>query len=165
MNGMMSPKAVLLDFEEALSEGFIKVFLNAAIQRDMFHFVQANVKQAGQLGLKTNVKEIVVDVNILWYASTKQEFDREVAQFLDKCDKREPSYSTYFRTNWLNRFPPETWASFGRPSDALSGCFRLFIMTIISFLIFVQDLAQQRVSTVALTRSSGSMGNRYQLHS
>jgi hypothetical protein len=99
------------------------VFPNASVQRDMFHFVQANVKQAGQLGLKANVKEIVVDVNVLWYAPTKQDFDREVVQFLDKWDKREPSYSTYFRTNWLNRFPPETWASFGRPSDALSGYF------------------------------------------
>jgi hypothetical protein len=73
--GMMSPKAVLLDFEEALSEVFVKVFPNASVHRDMFHFVQANVKQAGQLGLKSIIKEIVVDVNVLWYAPTKKDFD------------------------------------------------------------------------------------------
>jgi hypothetical protein len=124
--GIMSPKAVLLDFEEALSDAFVKVFPNASVQRDMFLFVQANVKQAGQLGLKFVVKEIVIDINVLWYAPIKKDFDREVVQFLDKWDKREPSYATYFRNNWLNRFLPETWALFGRPSNALSGLFCRF---------------------------------------
>lgn len=35
----MSPKGVLLDFEEALSEGFVKVFPSAAVLADFFHFV------------------------------------------------------------------------------------------------------------------------------
>lgn len=35
----MSPKGVLLDFEEALSEGFVRVFPSATILADFFHFV------------------------------------------------------------------------------------------------------------------------------
>lgn len=36
---VMSPKGVLLDFEEALAEGFVKVFPDAAVLADFFHFV------------------------------------------------------------------------------------------------------------------------------
>jgi transposase-like protein len=134
---MMSPKAVLLDFEETLSAAFINVFPAASVQRDLFHLVQANMKQAGQLGLKAHAKEIVIDVNVLWFAPTKQEFDREVAQFLNKWDKKEPSYSTYFRTNWLNRFLPETWASFGRQRCAfrfVGFAIRYFYIILVLFL-------------------------------
>lgn len=35
----MSPKGVLLDFEEALADGFVKVFPDAAVLADFFHFV------------------------------------------------------------------------------------------------------------------------------
>jgi hypothetical protein len=66
-------------------------------------------------------EEISKDCDKLWVASTKQDFDKQVTTFIHKWDKEMSSYSAYFRTNWLNRFPPEEWASFGRPSDAPSG--------------------------------------------
>jgi hypothetical protein len=111
------------------------VFFTVSVQRDLFHLVQANVKQAGQLELKVHAKEIVIDVNILWFALTKQEFDREVAQFFDKWDKKKPSYSAYFCTNWLNHFPTETWALFGRPSDALSGLWFVILLFVVFILV------------------------------
>lgn len=49
----MSPRGVLLDFEEALSQGFVKVFPEASVLADFFHMVQANVKKIGQLGFKS----------------------------------------------------------------------------------------------------------------
>jgi hypothetical protein len=130
---MMSPKAVLLDFEKALAVAFTNVFPTVSVQCDLFHLVQANVKQAGQLEFKVHAKEIVIDVNVLWFASTKQ--DREVAQFFDKWDKKKPSYSAYFCTNWLNCFPTETWALFGRPNDALSGLWFVILLFVVFILV------------------------------
>jgi hypothetical protein len=123
---MMSPLRAYMDFEEALAEALQKVFPNATICRDFFHFIQANIKQAGKLGLKSLAKEIRTDCNILWYAPTKKEFDSRVQEFLQKWDNCEPTYSEYFRKNWLGRFKIEQWASFGRPSDALAGIFFFF---------------------------------------
>ncbi len=122
----MSPKGVFLDFEEALSKGFTNVFPTAAVYRDFFHFVQANVKQIAVLGFKSKAKELVPDLNKLWYAPTKSEFNIEVQQFLDKWDETVPTYTAYFRINWLNRYPTEEWASYGRPGDVRSGLLILF---------------------------------------
>lgn len=118
---LMSPKGVLLDFEEALSQGFVNVFPGAAVYRDFFHFVQANVKQIAVLGFKSEAKKLVPDLNKLWYAPTKPDFNSEVQVFLDKWDEIVPTYTSYFRTYWLNRYKSEEWASYGRPSDVRSG--------------------------------------------
>jgi hypothetical protein len=87
----MSPKGVLLDFEQALSQGFTRVFPKAAVYRDFFHFVQANVRRMAELGFKPRVKELVSDLNKLWYATTKQHFNEEVELFLAKWDEIAPS--------------------------------------------------------------------------
>lgn len=60
-------------------------------------------------------------VQSLWYAPTKPEFDAAVTKFLTEWDERVPAYATYFRRNWLERFHPETWASYARADDAPSG--------------------------------------------
>jgi hypothetical protein len=117
----MLAKYCLLDFEEALADGFCKTFPDVTILNDFFHFIQANVKRASQLGLKSVVKDIVTDLNTLWYKPTKQEFDVYLNAFLNKWDKEAPHYSTYFRSTWLDRYSPIKWASYARPSDAPSG--------------------------------------------
>lgn len=117
----MSPFGVLLDFKEALAKGFTNVFPNTHVFGDFFHMIQANVKHIGQLGLKSLVKFIVRGLRTLWHAATKEEFDREVKTFLEELDRRAPRYTEYFRKNWLERYAPEKWASFGRPKDAPSG--------------------------------------------
>jgi hypothetical protein len=66
-------------------------------------------------------EEIAADCSTMWFARTKTNFDMEVAKFLSKWDQQAPTYAKYFRDNWLDRFPPEEWASFGRPSDYPSG--------------------------------------------
>jgi hypothetical protein len=38
--GNMHPNAAYLDFEDALSDGFTKVFPSATIMRDFFHFTK-----------------------------------------------------------------------------------------------------------------------------
>lgn len=119
--GIMSPKGVLLDFEEALSEGFVRVFPYAAILADFFHFVQANVKEIQKLGFKAKVKDVVTGVQSLWYAPTKADFDAALGEFLTQWNREVPAYATYFRRNWLNRYHPEKWASYARADNAPAG--------------------------------------------
>jgi transposase-like protein len=119
--GNIEPQGVYLDFEEALADGFTKVFPNASVRRDLFHFVQANVKKVGQLGMKSDSHEIVVALNLLWHKATKAEFDAYLNEFLDEWDRRAPQYTSYFRSTWLNRYTPAEWASYARPSNARSG--------------------------------------------
>jgi hypothetical protein len=114
-------KYCLVDFEKALNDAIHITFPDVVILNDFFHFIQANVKRVTQLGLKSVVKDIVVDLNTLWYKSTKREFDVYCNQFLDKWDKEAAQYSSYFRSTWLERYSPVRWASYARPSDAPSG--------------------------------------------
>lgn len=117
----MSPKEIHLDFEEALANGFSVVFPSAAILRDFFHFIQANVKKLLQLGLKSNIKSVVADLNTLWYKPTKREFDANLDSFLDKWDKETMGYTPYFRSTWVTRFTPREWASCVRSIASRSG--------------------------------------------
>jgi hypothetical protein len=117
----MSPKEVHLDFEEALSAGFVRVFPNATPMKDFFYFIQANVKKAGQLGMATHRSKIVVRLNTLWYKPTKAEFDTCLKEFLGEWDKKAPQYTAYFCFTWLDRFVPNEWASYARPSNSRSG--------------------------------------------
>jgi transposase-like protein len=131
----MFPQQVHLDFEEALSAGFLKVFPEATLMKDFFHFIQANVRKAGQLGLKSVAKEISDGLNVLWAKPTKEEFDSHLDEFLGKWDKRAPQYSGYFRSTWIQNHPPKDWASYARPSDARSG--RHFVSFLLSFLALI----------------------------
>jgi hypothetical protein len=72
----MSPKGVLLNFKEVLLQGFTRVFPEAAVYHNFFHFVQANVKHITELGFKSRTKELVVNINTLWYTSMKQQFNK-----------------------------------------------------------------------------------------
>lgn len=74
-NAMLDPKYLLLDFEQALSDGFQDVFPNVIIARDRFHFVQANVKRLNKLGLQNLVTEVSQDLSVLWEKPCKEEFD------------------------------------------------------------------------------------------
>jgi hypothetical protein len=60
---VMAPKAALMDFKEALVQGFEHIFPEASVLGDFFHFVQANVRRIGELGFKNLVSEVVVGVN------------------------------------------------------------------------------------------------------
>jgi hypothetical protein len=121
-NAMMDPKYLLLDFKQALSDGFQDVFPNIIITRDRFHFIQANVKHLGKLGLQNLVTEVSQDLGVLWKKPSKEEFDTHLTTFLDKWDRRASQYSEgYFRPNWLSRYPPHEWASYGRSKNTPSG--------------------------------------------
>jgi hypothetical protein len=61
----MRPKYCLLDFEEALAEALHKTIPDALILHDFFHFIQANVKRVGQLGMKSDASDIIADLNTL----------------------------------------------------------------------------------------------------
>lgn len=117
----MSPKGVLLDFEEALGQAFEHVFPCASVLGDFFHFVQANIRRVGELGHKHLAHDVGEALNKVWYAKTKADFDNEVVQFLEEWEDKVPGYTTYFRNNWLNRYHPEKWASYARADDAPSG--------------------------------------------
>jgi hypothetical protein len=97
-NSMMDPKYLLLDFEQALSNGFQDVFSNVIIARDRFHFVQANVKCLNELGLQSLATEVSQDLGVLWEKPSKEEFDTHLITFLNKWDRRASQYSEgYFR--------------------------------------------------------------------
>jgi hypothetical protein len=110
-----------LDFEDALSEGFVRVFPTAIICGDFFHLMQANVKKVRQLHLQAMEKDVVNGVRELFYAASKSEFDGAVANFMSAMDARAPTYASYFRRTWLTHYEPERWASFARPPTAPTG--------------------------------------------
>jgi hypothetical protein len=123
-NAMMDPKYLLLDFKQALSDGFQDVFLDIIIVRDCFHFVQANVKRLNELGLQNLVTEVSQDLGVLWEKPSKKDFDIHLITFLDKWDRRASQYSErYFHPIWLSRYPPHEWAFYGRSRDMPSGKF------------------------------------------
>jgi hypothetical protein len=121
-NAMMDPKYLLLDFEQPLSDDFQNVFPDVIIARDHFHFIQANIKHLGKLGLQNLVTEVSQDLDVLWEKSSKEEFDGHLITFLNKWDKRASQYSEgYFRPNWLSQYPSHEWVSYGRSKDTPSG--------------------------------------------
>lgn len=125
------PKAVYLDFEEVLSDGFQKIFPSATIRRDFFHLVQANVKKIGQLGLKSMASEVVADINTLWGKLLKESFDVYLETFLHKWDRIAPQYSKYFQNTWFQHHSLKDWAFYTWLSDARSGILLFYSMVII----------------------------------
>jgi hypothetical protein len=95
----MLPKAVYLDFEQALADGFVKVFPGATPMKDFFHFIQANVRKVkGELKLEKDERMVIRDaLRILWHKPTKAEFDTCLQVLLNGWDRRIPQYSAYFR--------------------------------------------------------------------
>jgi hypothetical protein len=125
---LLAPLGVALDFEDALAEGFVRVFPNVIICGDFFHLMQANVKKIRQLRLQTMEVDVINGVWELFYAVSKSEFDVGVANFLADMDARAPTYASYFRRTWLTHYDPERWASFGRPPTALTGIVLVFFL-------------------------------------
>jgi hypothetical protein len=125
-----------MDFEEALGNAWQNTFPGCSIMRDLFHLQQANTRRAGQIGLSHAKKQIITDIEVLWYADTKAEFDSRLDAFLTKWDEDAPQYSDYFRRVWIRQHPPETWASYARGKDAPSGVINSFsILSIASLTI------------------------------
>jgi hypothetical protein len=84
----MLPKGFHLDFEPALNNAIANVFPGAAIMNDFFHLVQANVKKARWLRIERNeIRELVHDLNKLWYKATKGEFDVCLQEFLSNWER------------------------------------------------------------------------------
>ena len=80
----MEPTRCLLDFKEVMASTWIKVFPNYSIMHDFFHLQQVNTKKMAKLGLSNLRKEIVQDIQVLWYIDTKAEFDVHLVVFLCK---------------------------------------------------------------------------------
>jgi hypothetical protein len=97
----MTPEAVLADFEEVLTKGFINVFPWTVVYNDYFHFMQVNVRRLGQMGLQSKAEDVMVGLYSLWYAPSKKEFNTALVLFLAEWDRHIPTYTTYFRRNWL----------------------------------------------------------------
>jgi hypothetical protein len=133
---LLDPGGVALDFEDALSEGFVRVFPKAIVCGDFFHLMQANVKKTRQLRLQSLEAEITNGVRELFYAPNKNEFDITLANFLKGMDERAPTYASYFRRTWLNHYHPEKWASFARPPTAPTGIyFSSYIFFLFSYYV------------------------------
>jgi hypothetical protein len=137
----MHPKEIHVDFEEALKQGCMGVFPGTPVFHDFFHFVQANVKKLGQLGMSRYGSKIAAELNTLWYKPNKEDFDKYLCEFLGKWDRAEViarTYTNYFRATWISRFSPEGWASCGRPSNSRSGMFHLFSIFIHDKVLMLQ---------------------------
>jgi hypothetical protein len=119
----MDPTGALLDFEEAMANAWTEVFPNCSIMRDFFHLQQANTRKMAKLGLADLRKEIILDIQVMWYADTKVAFDQQLEDFLAKWNEKAPQYSDYFRRVWIGQHPPNTWASYARDRDAPSGLY------------------------------------------
>ena len=118
---MLKPKYCLLDFEEALAEGFHKTFPDVIIFKDYFHFKQANMRQLKSLGLKQWCSKVSTQLSALWDKSSKPEFDVCLKELLTEWGINIPKFKGYFQDTWLNRHPPEDWASYARPDNVPSG--------------------------------------------
>ena len=64
-NAMIDPKYLLLDFKQALSDGFQDVFSGVIIVRNCFHFVQVNVKYLNKLSLQNLVIKVSENLRVL----------------------------------------------------------------------------------------------------
>jgi hypothetical protein len=130
---MMAPKRVVLDFEEALSQVFVDVFLTATVTRDFFHFVQANVKRVGQLGLKAEAKAVVSDLNLLWYANDKHVFDSRLHELWKSGSAPCPN----MQLTWSARGWSDFHLSNGRPMLGLQMHRRVCSLFLHVFLVLV----------------------------
>ncbi len=61
----ISPKYCLLDFEEALADGFRSAFPGTVIAKDLFHLKQANLRRLKLLGLKEHWSWVSSDLTVL----------------------------------------------------------------------------------------------------
>jgi hypothetical protein len=141
--GLLAPTGVALDFEEALAEGFVRVFPNAVVCNDFFHLMQANVKKCRQLHLQSIQPDIVNGVRELFYAASKDEFDLALIRYLKDMDNRAPAYAAYFRRTWLDRYPRERWASFARPPTAPTGTHISFLFCLLFDVTHASHQAQR----------------------
>lgn len=92
----MHPDEFHLDFEKPLSQALSATFPSATILKDFFHFIQANVKKAKGLNMKPLMRNLVKDLNTLWYQPTKANFDTYLNEFLGKWERLTMYYTTYF---------------------------------------------------------------------
>lgn len=98
---------MVLDFEKAFSNVFTNMFPTTTIVHDYFHFVQANIKKVGVLGLKAKTKRVEGDLCLHWYLLTKATFDTRLHELLDKWCCNILQYASYVESTWLEHFPPE----------------------------------------------------------
>jgi hypothetical protein len=143
---LLAPARVVLDFENALAESFVRVFPKTIICGDFFHLMQANVKRIRHLHLQSLETDVVNGVCELFYAASKDDFDLSVANFLKDMNECAPNYASYFRHTWLNHYAPEKWASFARPPTASTGIF--FLLYFFLNLHFAQVLHSLKAITV-----------------
>lgn len=91
------------------------------IFKDFFHFKQANIRQLKRLGLKQEGHTVSTQLSALWDKPSKREFDVYLHELLTEWGTYMPKYRTYFQETWVDRHPPEDWASYARPDDVPLG--------------------------------------------
>ena len=89
----------------------------------LYSFYQANTRRLDRFGdiAKPHTPEIKKDLKHLWESPSKSEFDIWTGGFVNKWEKILPEYTKYFQNTWMDRYPPYTWAFFGRPDGTPSG--------------------------------------------
>jgi hypothetical protein len=120
--GKMDPEGGVMDFEEALGTSFLKVFPHASVWRDLFHWLRALARKMTSLNFSEEEKKYYKQrFTSLWASEDKTEFEQNLEEILNEIQRRSDVFCSYFKNEWCKVHPPETWAAYGRPSNAPSG--------------------------------------------
>lgn len=112
---------ILADFEQALRDGFQRVFPTTNIYGDTFHFIQANIRWMKRNKGVEHISDLIVMLRLLWCSPTTLDFASNLNKFLNYWSQKFPAYSAYFRRMWLETIKPFSWAYFGRTHGVPSG--------------------------------------------
>lgn len=94
------PEIVISDHAAAIRNGFFDVFgpsENVICSVHMFR----NLKKKSVYSSKENKQKIINDVYVLHSSPDAETFDRAVLLFLDKWQKTDDKFCTYFKSTWL----------------------------------------------------------------
>lgn len=117
-----NPQGIIGDFEEAIRRGAKAAFPSAPYLGDSFHFMQANLRWwRGSVREREVPSELVEDLRELWNSISVKEFDSRSSRFLARWTLRNPPFAKYFKTTWLELYPPAMWARYGRREEFPSG--------------------------------------------
>lgn len=99
---IFKPNIILTDHAAAIRNGFFDVFGPSKNVICSVHMLR-KIRER-KYSSKENKNLILDDVRILQRSSDAQKFDRAVILFLEKWEKTENEFCTYFKSTWLGEF-------------------------------------------------------------
>lgn len=95
------PNIVISDAADAICNAANTIFPSAELVMCYVHVLRNVDKQ--KFNGKQNKKRILKDIGILQLSPSRSMFKKNVKLFLRKWRKEEKEFTTYFKSNWINK--------------------------------------------------------------